>query len=332
MNFSTSAFDDLATRGVKIRRACNPEGPGLRGLVTANSITRVAIPRGTRAQAAGYRSRGSNYIRSCQAEVGVVDEQPPAAAVAGDTALARGDWVSRNQPIGTGWVPGADPFTRTGLNGINRMWIACRTAQTPSSSAPPTTTGPIRWRTFSARATAGAGSTITTRSLLALTSPPSSPCSRRNAASGKRHWWSCGSLERRPGRRGRAVPHRPGRAGAGRAPGRDATAGASAAHRHSARCRATIRAGAKIPRREQRRTGSPSHRITGGSIPASAYGSRRPSTHPLGSRCSPKTLCVASWQPHPSIAARAPAFPYRGARRCHSRGCCLVMRGVGDPR
>ena len=186
MNFSTNAFDDFATRGMKIRRACNPEGPGLRGLVTANSISRVAIPRGsvamatisappgtrfttfrwagtarrrdcryalqlyadapdvkpisiknvranehcprgTRAQAAGYRSRtfnvsgatrivqrvicmggggrrscsarGSNYIRTYQAEVGIVDEQPPAASIAADTALARGDWVSGTQPL-----------------------------------------------------------------------------------------------------------------------------------------------------------------------------------------------------------------------------------------
>ena len=147
-----------------IRRACNPEGPGIRGLVTANSTRRrnraarvgrdgrdrrargtrfttlrwagsarrrdcryalqlyaegpgikpVAIknvranrhcPRRTRAQAAGYRSRtfningatrivqrvicvggdgrqscsarGTNYIRTYQAEVGVVDEQAP---------------------------------------------------------------------------------------------------------------------------------------------------------------------------------------------------------------------------------------------------------------
>ncbi|MBS1863287.1 MAG: hypothetical protein JSS68_16440 [Actinobacteria bacterium] len=34
--YSSGAFADFATRGMKWRRACNPLGPGLRGLVTAN--------------------------------------------------------------------------------------------------------------------------------------------------------------------------------------------------------------------------------------------------------------------------------------------------------
>jgi hypothetical protein len=35
--FSSGAFEDFATRGMKWRRACDPLGPGLRGLVTANA-------------------------------------------------------------------------------------------------------------------------------------------------------------------------------------------------------------------------------------------------------------------------------------------------------
>jgi hypothetical protein len=35
-DYSSGAFEDFATRGMKWRRACNPLGPGLRGLVTAN--------------------------------------------------------------------------------------------------------------------------------------------------------------------------------------------------------------------------------------------------------------------------------------------------------
>ena len=38
LNYSTSVFDDFATRGMKIRRACNPEGPGLRGMVISNVV------------------------------------------------------------------------------------------------------------------------------------------------------------------------------------------------------------------------------------------------------------------------------------------------------
>lgn len=46
-NYTTTAFNDFATRGMKIRRACNPEGPGMRGLVTANATRRGAVPRGS---------------------------------------------------------------------------------------------------------------------------------------------------------------------------------------------------------------------------------------------------------------------------------------------
>ena len=46
LNFSTGAFQDFATRGMSVRRACNPEGPGLRGLVTANVIRRSPVRRG----------------------------------------------------------------------------------------------------------------------------------------------------------------------------------------------------------------------------------------------------------------------------------------------
>lgn len=188
-NFSTTAFNDFATRGMTIRRACDPEGPGIRGLVTANVTSRGAVPRGSVAmvainapsgtmfttfrwagsarrrdcryalqlyaegpgmnpipiknvranqrcpgrgsglavQAAGYRSRtfnvtgttrivqrvicaggggrkscsarGTNYIRTYEAEVGVADNEPPAATIAGDTPLAAGAWVNGSQPL-----------------------------------------------------------------------------------------------------------------------------------------------------------------------------------------------------------------------------------------
>ena len=186
LNFSTQAFTDFVTRGMKITRACNPEGPGLRGLITANTVDSGRVPRGAlalvtinapsgtrftsfrwagtvrrrdcryalqlyadapdvkpipiknvranqrcprapRGQAAGYRSRtfnvggatrivqrvicvggdgrkscsarGANYIRTYQAEVGIVDTVGPAVAIIGDSALARGEWVHGTQPL-----------------------------------------------------------------------------------------------------------------------------------------------------------------------------------------------------------------------------------------
>ena len=47
-NYSTQAFEDFSTRGMLWRRACNPEGPGLRGLVTANVVRPGTVERGAR--------------------------------------------------------------------------------------------------------------------------------------------------------------------------------------------------------------------------------------------------------------------------------------------
>lgn len=44
--YVSSAFENFATRGMKWRRACNPLGPGLRGLVTANVPGSGRVPRG----------------------------------------------------------------------------------------------------------------------------------------------------------------------------------------------------------------------------------------------------------------------------------------------
>ncbi|HEY5054189.1 MAG TPA: hypothetical protein VII45_12345 [Solirubrobacterales bacterium] len=45
-NFSSGAFENFATRGMRWRRACNPLGPGLRGLVTANTVTGTRVAHG----------------------------------------------------------------------------------------------------------------------------------------------------------------------------------------------------------------------------------------------------------------------------------------------
>ena len=103
------------------------EGPGIKPIPIKNVRANQHCPRRARAQAAGYRSRtfnvdgatrivqrviceggggrsscsarGTNYIRTYQAEVGIADEQPPTATIAGDTPLATGAWVSGSQPL-----------------------------------------------------------------------------------------------------------------------------------------------------------------------------------------------------------------------------------------
>ncbi len=44
--FASGAFEDFATRGMRWRRACNPLGPGLRGLVTANVVQSARVAHG----------------------------------------------------------------------------------------------------------------------------------------------------------------------------------------------------------------------------------------------------------------------------------------------
>src|SRR4051812_13635830 len=62
LNFSTTAFGDFATRGMKIVRACNPEGPGLRGLVTANVIQSGSVPRGAASIATINAPAGTTFM------------------------------------------------------------------------------------------------------------------------------------------------------------------------------------------------------------------------------------------------------------------------------
>jgi hypothetical protein len=45
LNYSTRAFEEFATRGMSIRRACDPEGTGLRGLITRNVVRESPVPR-----------------------------------------------------------------------------------------------------------------------------------------------------------------------------------------------------------------------------------------------------------------------------------------------
>jgi hypothetical protein len=75
LNFSTTAFNDFATRGMKIKRACNPEGPGLRGVITSNTIQPGQVSRGSVAMVTinapagtrftSFRWAGSAQRRDC---------------------------------------------------------------------------------------------------------------------------------------------------------------------------------------------------------------------------------------------------------------------------
>ena len=62
-NFSTQAFDDFATRGMMWKRACDPEGPGLRGLVTSNVPRAGRVARGSRSYFVMNAPAGTRFAR-----------------------------------------------------------------------------------------------------------------------------------------------------------------------------------------------------------------------------------------------------------------------------
>jgi hypothetical protein len=91
MNFSTTAFGDFATRGMKITRACNPEGPGLRGLITANVVQAGAVPRGSVSIATINAPAGTSFTtlrwagtarrRDCRYSLQLYADVPNAAPI-----------------------------------------------------------------------------------------------------------------------------------------------------------------------------------------------------------------------------------------------------------
>ena len=61
---STDAFGMFATRGMKIRRACSPDGPGPRGLVVGNSLRRRGtVKRGSTARVTLEAPAGTHFIK-----------------------------------------------------------------------------------------------------------------------------------------------------------------------------------------------------------------------------------------------------------------------------
>jgi hypothetical protein len=89
--YVSSAFENFATRGMKWRRACNPLGPGLRGLVTANVPGTGRVPRGAQSgfvlsappgtTISRLRWSGVAHRRDCRYALQLYAERPDASAV-----------------------------------------------------------------------------------------------------------------------------------------------------------------------------------------------------------------------------------------------------------
>ena len=89
--YVSSAFADFATRGMKWRRACNPLGPGLRGLVSANVPGTGKVARGAQSGFALDAPPGTTFSRlrwsghaqrrDCRYALQLYAERPSASPV-----------------------------------------------------------------------------------------------------------------------------------------------------------------------------------------------------------------------------------------------------------
>ncbi|MBA3262183.1 MAG: hypothetical protein H0T69_06885, partial [Thermoleophilaceae bacterium] len=62
LGFSTQAFGDYATRGMKWKRACNPAGPGLRGLYTGNVVRSGRVEPGAQSRFVMDAPPGTRFL------------------------------------------------------------------------------------------------------------------------------------------------------------------------------------------------------------------------------------------------------------------------------
>jgi hypothetical protein len=132
LNFSTTAFADFATRGMKIKRACNPEGPGLRGLITANVVERGRVPRGAFALVAisapegtrftKFRWAGSVRRRDCRYALQLYAEAPDIKPIALKNVRANQGCPQRARAQAAGYRPRT--FDVTGATRIVQR-VAC---------------------------------------------------------------------------------------------------------------------------------------------------------------------------------------------------------------
>lgn len=143
--FATGAFSDFATRGMKWRRACNPQGPGLRGLVTSNVVRSGRVVRGARSVfvldappgTAFVRFRWSGHARrrDCRYSLQVYAEKPGGGAVPIKNVPANDRCPKPKHAQGAGWpkprnydVGGATRIVQrvVCVGGRGRRWCSSR--------------------------------------------------------------------------------------------------------------------------------------------------------------------------------------------------------------
>ncbi len=156
--FASTAFEDFATRGMRWRRACDPLGPGLRGLVTANVPGTGRVARGAQSMfvleappdtsLARLRWSGHAQRRDCRYALQLYAERPGAAPVSIKNVRANRNCPRRDVAQASSW-PRPRAFDLGGATRIVQRIVCVGGPSQQSCSA----RGQNYIRTFAAEAT-----------------------------------------------------------------------------------------------------------------------------------------------------------------------------------
>jgi hypothetical protein len=143
-NYSTQAFEDFATRGMMWKRACNPEGHGLRGLITGNVVRAGRVARGARsyfilrAPPGTYFSKlnwsGEARRRDCRYALQLWADSPGGQAIPIKNRSANRGCPRLRRAQAAGWTR-PQPYPISGTTRIVQRAICVGNAQTPYCSA-----------------------------------------------------------------------------------------------------------------------------------------------------------------------------------------------------
>jgi hypothetical protein len=156
--FSTRAFENFANRGMMWRRACDPIGPGLRGLVTANVVRAGRVQRGSRAYFVLNAPAGTHFTRltwsgdarrdDCRYALQLWASRPDGSAVAIKNVRANRRCPDNGNGQTAGW-PAAHVYSINGATKIFQRVLCVASTKKPYCSA-----HSVNYiRTFKARAT-----------------------------------------------------------------------------------------------------------------------------------------------------------------------------------
>ncbi|MEA2361245.1 MAG: hypothetical protein QOD71_390 [Thermoleophilaceae bacterium] len=156
--FSTQAFEDFANRGMMWKRACDPEGPGLRGLVTANVVRAGRVVRGSRSFFILKAPDGTRFSRltwsgqarrqDCRYALQLWADRPDGSTVAIKNVRANRGCPNAGRAQAAGW-PSAHTYDIGGATKIVQRVLCVGADGTPYCSS----RGLNYIRTFKAQAT-----------------------------------------------------------------------------------------------------------------------------------------------------------------------------------